>query len=270
MIGSPASSMPVWYGFLTPVLRVLSDGQVWRKRNLHEAVFEHLGLTADERDEVLDSGQRRADNRIGWALNGLDRADLISKPARATFTITTAGRDELAAHPEGLDERTLKTLLAYRDRIPTAISTHDSTHNATSTDPADPLEQIESGVARLHDAVAAELLKRLRDQHPDFLEHSVLDRLVAMGYGSTERRATRIGGSGDGGFDDVINQDALGLDRIYLQAKRYDHDNTVQRPAVQAFVGARTASALPVVSSSPPADSPPAQRSTWTGSRTRA
>ena len=82
------SGMPVWSGFLSPILQVLSDGGTWRKRELHEAVANHLALTDDQRAEVLSSGQRRVDNRIGWVLSGLNRAELVSKPERATFTIT--------------------------------------------------------------------------------------------------------------------------------------------------------------------------------------
>lgn len=95
-----------------------------------------------------------------------------------------------------------------------------------------------AGVARLRAEVAAQLLERLRAASPDFLEQSVLDVLVAMGYGGVEQRARRIGGSGDGGVDGVIDQDALGLARIYVQAKRYALDNVVGRPQIQGFVGA--------------------------------
>lgn len=231
--------MPVWSGFLTPVLEVLSDGRTWRKRELHEAVADHIGLTTEQRAEMLSSGQNRADNRIGWALSGLNRAELVTKPARATFTITDSGREILAAHPAGITEKALKAVPAYQDYVP-AVRTAAETSEAdvVPDDVVDPLEQIETGVKRLHTEVAADLLKRLREQHPDFLEQSVLDVLVAMGYGGTEGKATRVGGSGDGGIDGVIDQDPLGLDRIYVQAKRYSQDNTVGRPEVQAFVGA--------------------------------
>lgn len=102
----------------------------------------------------------------------------------------------------------------------------------------EPLEQIIEGVARLHDEVKTDLIKRIREQTPDFLETAVLELLVAMGYGGTEQKATRLGGTGDGGVDGVIDQDALGLDQIYVQAKRYGQGNTVGRPDIQAFVGA--------------------------------
>ncbi|ATL72352.1 restriction endonuclease [Nocardia terpenica] len=230
--------MPVWHGFLTPVLAVLGDGRIWKKRDLEKAVFDRLHLTAEQREEVLPSGQARARNRIGWALSGLDRAELITKPARATYTITEAGRELHAKHPDGLDEKILKSLPAYQAYVPvkSGVSSNSDTDDQTTS--IDPLEQIESGVARLHSDVAAELLKHLRNQPPGFLEQAVLDVLVAMGYGGTEQRATRIGGSGDGGVDGIIDQDPLGLDRVYVQAKRYGPENTVQRPAIQGFVGA--------------------------------
>uniref|UniRef100_UPI0005935D35 restriction endonuclease n=1 Tax=Nocardia higoensis TaxID=228599 RepID=UPI0005935D35 len=233
--------MSLWSGFLTPVLEVLTDGHIWRKHDLHTAVEDHVGLTPEQRSEVLPSGRRRADNRIGWALSGLCRAKLVDKPARATFVITDAGRALLAAHPTGITEKILKALPEYQDYTPARIG---SLNGGTVADAhvadevVDPLEQIEGGVERLHAEVAADLLARLRGQDPAFLEQSVLDVLVAMGYGGTEGRAARIGGSGDGGVDGVIDQDPLGLERIYVQAKRYGADNTVGRPEIQAFVGA--------------------------------
>ena len=100
------------------------------------------------------------------------------------------------------------------------------------------MEQIEQGVNLLHAEVATQLIDRLRVQEPAFLEQAVLDLLVAMGYGGAEKQVRRLGGSGDGGVDGVIDQDALGLDRVYVQAKRYAADNSVGRETIQAFVGA--------------------------------
>jgi restriction system protein len=102
----------------------------------------------------------------------------------------------------------------------------------------DPIEQIEHGVARVRSEVATDLLVRLREGSPTFFEQAVVDVLLAMGYGGSERRGRPIGGSGDGGVDGVIDQDALGLDQIYVQAKRYAEGNHVGREAIQAFIGA--------------------------------
>jgi restriction system protein len=102
----------------------------------------------------------------------------------------------------------------------------------------DPQEQIEAGIARIHADVAAQLLTRIQDQEPAFFEQAVLDLLMAMGYGGAEDKATRTQLSGDGGIDGIVDQDALGLSRIYVQAKRYVLDMSVGRPEIQAFVGA--------------------------------
>ncbi len=107
-----------------------------------------------------------------------------------------------------------------------------------AVDILDPVEQIADGISRIEDEVGIELLSRLRESHPDFFEQAVVDLLLAMGYGGAEQRGTRIGGSGDGGIDGVIDQDALGLDRIYVQAKRYKEGSNIGRETIQAFVGA--------------------------------
>ncbi len=138
-----------------------------------------------------------------------------------------------------MSERDLKEVPAYAEyratgRPPTTPSPVDVTDDAQ----LDPLEQIDAGVGRVHLDVARQLLDRLRVASPDFLEQSVLDVLVSMGYGGVEQRARRIGGSGDGGVDGVIDQDPLGLARIYVQAKRYAADNIVGRPQIQGFVSA--------------------------------
>ncbi len=234
--------MPVWSGFLKPVLEVMADGNVWSTRELANAVCDHVGLSSEQRAESLPSGQSRADNRIGWAVSALYRADLIEKPRRGNYLLNDSGRQFLDQHPGEMSEKTLKTVPAYVAYVASSGAAKPAATGVTvesdADDSADPLEMIETGVAALHGEVAAELLKRLREQDPNFLEQSVLHVLIAMGYGGTEQRATVLGGSGDGGVDGVIDQDPLGLERVYVQAKRYGPDNSVQRPDIQGFVGA--------------------------------
>ena len=234
--------MPVWSGFLKPVLEVMADGTAWSRRDLYKSVCDHVGLTADQLAEALSSGESRAENRIGWAVSALIKAELIEKPQRGTYLLNAAGRAFLEKHPGEVSEKTLKTLPVYQVYL-SSIGTGEPAAKSVAMEPsadelADPLEMIENGVAALHSVVSADLLKRLREQDPSFLEQSVLDVLVAMGYGGTEQRATVLGGSGDGGVDGVIDQDPLGLERVYVQAKRYGKDNSVQRPDIQGFVGA--------------------------------
>jgi restriction system protein len=242
MASIEAVPMPVWAGFLKPVLEVVVDGKVWARRDLFKAVCDHVGLTNEQRAETLSSGESRAENRIGWAVSALYKAELLEKPRRGTYLLKPAGRQFLERHPAEISEKHLKTLPVYQVYV-ASIGADRPVSKSAAIEPetdesADPLEMIENGVAVLHGEVAADLLKRLREQDPSFLEQSVLDVLVAMGYGGTEQRATVLGGTGDGGVDGVIDQDPLGLERVYVQAKRYGKDNSVQRPDIQGFVGA--------------------------------
>ncbi len=225
---------------MVPLLRVLSDAKERTRREVYSDVADHMQLSDEQRSEPLTSGQSKADNRVGWAVSALTRAGAVTRPTRGRYVIADAGTALLAAHPQGLTQKHLDAIPAYRDYVPAGQGSVAGpvvpvTHTTTALDP---VEQIEQGVNRLTADVAAELLKRLREQDPAFLEQSVLDVLIKMGYGGTDGQARRIGGSGDGGVDGVIDQDKLGLQRIYVQAKRYAADNTVGRETIQAFVGA--------------------------------
>ncbi len=230
--------MPPWEGFLAPVLQVLSDGQQRARRELMSMVPDRIGMPEDQRLEVLGSGQAKSENRIGWALSGLARAQAVDRPTRGHYIITDVGRSLLAQHPVELTEGHLKEIPAYNEYTPRPSHSPAGAVVGPEDVNLDPIEQIEQGVERLNADVATELLKRLREQNPQFLEQSVLDVLVAMGYGGTEQRARRIGGTGDGGVDGVIDQDPLGLERIYVQAKRYAADSAIGPEVVQSFVGA--------------------------------
>ncbi|MEZ5151781.1 restriction endonuclease [Rhodococcus zopfii] len=239
MTSSPVITVPVWQQFMRPVLEVLSDGVVRPRRQLRDETFAHMRLTESQLAEQLASGQPRAENRIGWAISDLVRAEAVSKPARAQFQITESGRKLLQQYPNGFTEKDLQSIPVYRAYEPPTRATASVSPIVSAEDAElDPVEQMESGERRLHADVGVELIKRLRAQAPEFLEQSVLDLLVNMGYGGTEKLAQRLGGSGDGGVDGVIDQDALGLDRVYVQAKRYGQGNVVQRPEVQGFAGA--------------------------------
>nr|WP_245817484.1 restriction endonuclease [Geodermatophilus saharensis] len=227
--------MPVWEGFLVPVLQVLSDGRVRSRREMSKLVADQVGLTEEQRAEILASGQTKVDNRIGWALSGLARSGAIDRPVRGQYVINEHGRALLSQHPQGLTERIL--FPGYRPPRRAAVTPTQETAAEADTD-LDPLEQIDQGVTRYTADIAEQLVERLRAQEPAFLEQAVLDLLVAMGYGGAEKQVRRLGGSGDGGVDGVIDQDPLGLDRVYVQAKRYATDNIVGRETIQAFVGA--------------------------------
>lgn len=239
------TTLPTWDDFMAPVLRVLSDGEERRLRELRDQVAKAEGLTDEQLAAVLPTGQSTADNRIGWAASYLNRVGAVTRPARGRYLITDIGRDLLTSHPGGITEADIRLLATPGDewwvnRGQKSSGTGSTPLKAVETisPTIDPDELIAQGFNQIHDEVAAELLKRLYEQSPVFFEQAVLDLLIAMGYGGTEGTATRTQLSNDGGIDGIVDQDALGLSRIYVQAKRYALDASVGRPEIQAFVGA--------------------------------
>lgn len=235
------TAMPTWEGFNVPVLTVLSDGATRTLRELRRDVADAAGLTAEQRAEELASGQRRADNRIGWAVSFLNRVDALHRPGRGRYVITDFGRELLRTHPNGITEADLKAVAKEGDEWWINRSSVDGSVTHPLEDAAtvlDPTEQVEQGVARIHEEVASELLSRLVDQDPAFFEQAVVKLLLAMGYGGVGGRGVTTDLTHDGGIDGIIDQDVLGLNKVYVQAKRYAPSNSVQRPEVQGFVGA--------------------------------
>ena len=234
---------PTWDQYMIPSLHVLVDGQVRRTREIVARAADLLQLSETDRAVLIPSGQEQWKNRGNWALSYLARAGAVERPSRGRYVITEVGRGLLEAHPNGMTEKDLRSVPGY-DSPRLAQKAAADAAPATPA-PAveertelDPDEQIENGIARIHADVADQLLTRIQAQDPEFFEKAVLDLLMAMGYGGAEGSATRTQLSRDGGIDGIIDQDALGLSRIYVQAKRYASDNTVGRPAIQEFVGA--------------------------------
>lgn len=234
------TQVPIWPVFMVHVLRSLSSGQPRERRDLVEAAQDSAGLSADARAEVLNSGTPRGAQRVGWALSNLGKASLIERPARGTYRITPAGLEWMAAHPAGVVSYS-EARSMFHAYWPTPVKT--SPESPAVPEPVelideDPEELLESGIDTINTLVGSDLLDRLRAVHPDFFEDAVVKLLLAMGYGGAEQRGKRIGGTADGGVDGVIDQDALGLDQVYVQAKRYAEGNTVGRETIQAFIGA--------------------------------
>lgn len=237
-------AVPDYETLMLPVLRAVAEGGPVGTKSLREAVAEEVGLSAEDRAEAIPSGKQSVfDNRIGWATTYLVQAGLLVRPKRAVVTITQRGRDVLAAQPERVDNTVLESFHEFREFKSRSGTRPRSTRSMkASTSAADvgapPRERLAQAVAEANAAVAEELLRRTREREPVFLESLVLELLTAMGYGGREGAAEHLGGSGDEGLDGVIRQDALGLERVYVQAKRYAADNAVSRPAIQGFVGA--------------------------------
>lgn len=234
---------PTWDQYMAPSLRVLSDGEIQRNRAIVEAAAELLQLTDEQRQVMIPSGQHQWVNRGNWAISYLNRVGAVERTSRAHYRITDVGRQLLADHPDGITEKDLRALSGDPNAPHTwkafPVSPSPTAYEEPETDTAlDPHEQIEAGIARIHADVASDLLTRLHTKEPAFFEQAVLDLLIAMGYGGAEGKATRTQLTNDGGIDGIIDQDALGLSRIYVQAKRYASDSTVGRPEIQGFVGA--------------------------------
>lgn len=233
-------SMPSWDAFMVPVLKVMTAGYPRPRRELIEAVATLVGLTEEQREECFASGEQRYINRIGWAQSYLDRVGAIERPSRGIYLITDLGRQLLATYPSRIGEKDLRPFAREGDEWWVSKGATLATAELAETPVADldPVEQIETGISAIEAEVAAVLLSRLQGKEPAFFEHAVVDLLVAMGYGGTDSQVTVTQRSNDGGIDGIIDQDALGLDRVYIQAKRYATGNAVQRPELQAFVGA--------------------------------
>lgn len=227
---------------MLPVLKLAAQGET-RVPEAAQKIAETLGLSEAERDEFLPSGRQRIlHNRIHWAKFYMSKAGLIESPKRGLFRATQEGRDLLAENPGKVDVEALKAypsfLAFYESGASKQPKGEKPVVKEVAASSATPEEQIDAAQTVLHSALSSDLLQRILDNPPAFFEHLIVDLLVAMGYGgSHENAALKLGKSGDNGVDGVIDEDRLGLDRIYVQAKRYAEQNCVQRPEVQGFVG---------------------------------
>lgn len=230
-------AVPDFQSLMLPLLRLASDGQ---ERSLAEARGElaaQLQLSDEDLVERLPSGQLRLANRVAWARFYLTEAGLLTATKRAHFAITDRGRAVLAERPTRIDSKYLERypeFAQFRSRRRTEETSDDEQAVSETTTPEEMFEQAH---IKLRSTVAAELLARVRAASPQFFERLVVELLLSMGYGGSRREAGEaIGRSGDEGIDGTISEDRLGLDVIYLQAKRWQ--GTVGRPELQKFVGA--------------------------------
>ncbi|GLQ39769.1 restriction endonuclease [Rhizobium albus] len=236
--------IPDYQTLMLPVLRLASEGET-RVADVAERIADDLRLTQEERDELLPSGrQRLLHNRIHWAKFYMSKAGLIASPARGRFVASLKGKALLATGPARIDVTLLLKEAEFQEFYRNAGNRAEdgiTPETKTVTSDADnltPEEQIDAAHAALKAELRGELLERILTNSPAFFEQLIVDLLVAMGYGGTHKNAAaQLGRSGDGGVDGIINEDRLGLDRIYVQAKRYAPANQVGRPDVNGFVG---------------------------------
>jgi len=211
-------------------------------RRTRDALAARFDLTEEERAEMLPSGnQRRFDIRLAWTVTHLSQARLLSRPRRGATRITERGLEVLRDHPERVDMSILQEFPEYQQFRGSGSGPVGP--GAPGPEPDDatvtPEEGIQAAYGQLTGVLAEELLSKVLDCEPGFFEQLVVDLLIAMGYGGSKAEAgERLGQTGDGGIDGVIREDLLGLDVVYLQAKRWDPSRRVGRPEVQAFVSA--------------------------------
>ncbi len=231
--------IPDYQSLMRPVLEHAAKGEV-RIGDLIETLIEELGLTDDEREEMLPSGRQPVFyNRVHWAKTYLKQAGLVRPTRRAHFVITERGQNALADPAATIDTAYLKQFEEFRafqgrsSESVTSAETDDAANDIT------PDEALRAAHNKINESVAADLLDRVRDVSPAFFESMIVSLLVAMGYGGSSEEAGRaLGRSGDDGVDGVIDQDPLGVDQIYLQAKRYAEGNSVGAGAIRDFFGA--------------------------------
>lgn len=234
--------VPTYDLFIEPVLRYLAASPIGvRARDVHDAAASALGLTEADRAVVLPSGvQRVYKNRAGWAYDRLKRAGLATSVQRGLWQLSEAGLKFARDNPSPLSPETVEHLAtANRDiRLrPHVIGEEEEELLPIPVDrSASPDDRLESALSEIKSAVAAEILDLLSRVSPEYFESIVLDVLHRMGYGTTRTDAQQVGRSGDGGIDGVISLDRLGLEKVYVQAKRWQ--GTVGGPEVQAFYGA--------------------------------
>jgi restriction system protein len=222
--------VPDYQSLMAPALSVLADGGDYSAAELRAAVAERLDLTEDDLQARIPSGTPLLADRLHWAVAYMYQAGLVR--------ITGRGRKVVATHPNRVDLRVLSEFPEFIDFQTRARQPRQAAEPDLADDATTPREAVSIAVDEANAAVAAEVLDRVRQREPAFLERLVLSVLTAMGYGGTAGAAEHLGKAGDEGLDGVIRQDPLGLDRIYVQAKRYGASNAVGRPEIQAFVGA--------------------------------
>lgn len=235
-------AIPDYQTLMLPVLKLASDNKEHKFSQAVEELADEFNLTTEERSDLLPSGSQAVfNNRVGWARSYLKQAGLLASPKRGYFTITQKGIELLAKKPSKVDASVLEQYPEFiefksrrKDKNENESQEEYSSEQESSLTPEDALA---SAYKKLRSALESEILSAVKEVSPSFFERLVVDLLVKMGYGGNRQDAGKaLGKSGDGGIDGIINEDRLGLDVIYIQAKRWE--GAVGRPEIQKFAGA--------------------------------
>lgn len=233
-------AVPVFEDFLYPFLQA-TNGKDMTIAEMKQYMIEHFHLTDEDCIIRTKSGNAtQVSDRLNWVRQYLRRALMIEIPERGVYRITQRGKDYLSTHTDlrKKDLMQYEEFASYANGLTPSLSVSDST-NKTESESLTPTEQLEQAYHGIVDDLAADLLQKTLEQSPLFFEHLVVDLLVKMGYGGSFANSAHVTQYvHDDGIDGIIYEDKLGLDKIYIQAKRYKFDNTIGKPQIQQFSGA--------------------------------
>lgn len=236
--------IPNYQQFMRPFLQIANDahGNEVKLRDVINQLADQFNLTDEERSETLPSGRQSIlDNRVGWARTYLTKAGLLEATRRAHFVITPRGKEALSENVDINNEYLKKfdAFIAFKQKSNDEAGKEVESEITGQEEVSTPDEILRSAYKKVNEALAQEILERTRKVTPDFFEDLLIELLIAMGYGGAgEGAAHALGKSGDNGVDGVIDQDPLGVDQIYIQAKRYAEGNNVGAGDIRDFFGA--------------------------------
>lgn len=228
-------SVPKFHQTMLPILKALEHGNEQKTSLLPDQILERglLKLSPAELGEKTNRGDSRFHDRVWWGATYLKQGKLISRPSRGTIKITQKGLDYLKINPSEMTLQWLRQDADFLSHVPSRSKDKES-GEVTALDGLSPNDLMDRGYTDLEQDLKKELLDKLYESNPYYFEKIVLVLFKEMGYGDFEETSK----SGDGGIDGVINQDQLGIEKIYIQAKRYAHDNRVREPQIRDFIGA--------------------------------
>jgi restriction system protein len=234
--------IPDYQTLMLPVLRVGAAGETG-VRECIERLAKECRLTDEERTQLLRSGKQTIfANRVHWAITYMVKAALLQRTRRAHFIATERGKSVLSQSPQRIDNKTLYQVQEFRDfKATTVPAEDDKPAEAPAVETATPEERLEAASTEIDESLRTELLERVVQGTPAFFEKLVIDLLLAMKYGAGAESGKHLGRTGDGGIDGIITGDALGLDTVYIQAKRYSPGNGVGIEKIHEFAGAMAA-----------------------------
>lgn len=232
--------IPDFQSIMLPLLQLLADKQVHKSLELKKLISDKFNLTEDERKELLSSGaQFKIDNRVYWAISYLKNANLVQYPLRGSYQITENGLKILANAPEKINIKFLKSIPEFKlwqDTYRNKQTTPTNIEHSEVVDQITPDELLDSSYSKLVEVLSIDLIDKIKSCTPRFFEILVIDLLINMGYGGSRAEAGKIlGKSHDGGIDGLIKEDKLGLDTIYVQAKKWE--NAVPISQIRDFAG---------------------------------